>query len=43
MPLFKRSIGEATKIGYLLIESGANPNLFNMNHNTPLHMAIKKS
>lgn len=43
IPSFKKNINEATKIGFLLVENGANGNLVNNNHNTPLHLAIKKS
>ncbi|CAD8174628.1 unnamed protein product [Paramecium octaurelia] len=43
IPSFKKNLQEATRIGHLLIERGADPNLKNINNNTPLHLAIKKS
>ncbi|CAD8070665.1 unnamed protein product [Paramecium primaurelia] len=43
IPSFKKNLQEATRIGHLLIERGADPNLRNINNNTPLHLAIKKS
>lgn len=43
IPAFKKNYSEATKIGYLLLECGANPNQLNKNFNSPFHLAIKKS
>ena len=43
IPLFKKNIQEATKIGFLLFENGCDPNMRNHSGVTPLHLAIKKS
>ena len=43
IPLFKKNIQEATKIGFLLFENGCDPNMRNISGVTPLHLAIKKS
>ncbi|CAD8167116.1 unnamed protein product [Paramecium octaurelia] len=43
IPSFKKNLQEATKIGQLLIERGVDSNQRNINNNTPLHLAIKKS
>jgi ankyrin repeat protein len=40
--VFQKNPIEAAKIGQLLLEAGAEPNLFNEQGFTPLHLAIRK-
>lgn len=42
VPIFRKNKMEAAKIGQLLLDAGAEPNLFNDSGYTPLQLAIKK-
>ena len=43
MAVFRKNNLEAVKMGYLLIEAGANVNLQNASGITPLQLAVKRS